>query len=758
MPVKPNNYLVQLRDQMAKAYDLGELKNLAFELSLDWDELIGSRKTIRIQDLITQLARNGRLEELVELLQKGRPGNNWTGVPPAEQQRQDIRTAFPQKPLYQQTWVWASAIVLLAVIGISITTWIGRRTTDRINQLPSELAAAIPTDTPIPPPTITPTPSPTPLPFPPAAEDETLIVIATFYRAEGLLNAEVYNEIRRAIQANIDELDLGNNVQVKVEPTILRTENRSEAEALGNQYNASLIIWGEETSLRMEVSFLNLKEPDFDAAEATISETEKNQIASMSNPDAYSDFVLEELPGQFNFLSFFALGQTAYSQENYGEAIELLETAVAAISDSSLIDSSEVEIDDAYFRLGWLYQTTEQLQSAVAAYDQTIALNPEYTEAYNNRGIAFDNQGEFEQAIADYDQAIAINPKEASAFMNRGNAYAKQGEYEQALADYGRAIDLNPEYAIAFNNRGTAYFERGEYERAVAEYGQAIALNPEYNSAFNYRGLAYIKLGDYEQAIADLDQAIALNLEYADAYNNRGSAYNALGKYGQAISDLDQAIALNPEFVEAFTNLGHAYYGLGQYEESIAGFDQAIALNPEFSDAFYNRSIVYYALAEYAQAIADLDQAIVLNPEYANAFYVRGLVYQILGEYEKALADFKAHITLNPQTPFVDAWSNVCWFGSLLGAAEDVALACDKALSLSADAQAEAQNLDSRGLNKALRGDFSGAIADFQAFVDFFQDMPGFESSIEKRASWINSLNENQNPFDAETLEELLNE
>ncbi len=365
MTKEPSIY-VQLRDQIADKFNQDELRAIVFDLGLDWDELAGSRKTILIQDLIIQLARNGRLVELVELLKRKRPNADWPDtIPVPDQQKQDIRTAFPATPLYKQTWVWAIIIVVLAIVGIGLAA-----------TLPQSIASAIPTNTAVP------LPTSTPLPFEPAADDQTLIVIATFYRAEGLLqNAEVHNEIRRAIQANIDELDLGNEVQVKVEPTILRTENRDEVEALGNQYNATLIIWGEETSTRIEVSFLNLKEPDFDAAETTISETESTQIASIANPEAYSTIVLEDLPGQISFLSFFALGQTAYSQENNEEAIVLLETAVTSLHNLNQLDNSALQIDSAYFRLGWLYQIANKLSSAIANYDQAIAINPEYAIA-----------------------------------------------------------------------------------------------------------------------------------------------------------------------------------------------------------------------------------------------------------------------------------------------------------------------------------------------------------------------------------------
>jgi tetratricopeptide (TPR) repeat protein len=353
--------------------------------------------------------------------------------------------------------------------------------------------------------------------FPRATPDEALIVIATFHRTEGVVDSAIHDEIRRGIQQQIDALNL-EKVRVAVEPTVIPSANREQAEALGEKYNATLIIWGEETSVRLEVNFHNLKEPEFAAAEAVISETDRTQISAIANPEAYSQFVIAELPGQLTYLALFALAQAEISQDNYAEATVLLETAVASLPDLTEVDTTPLQLDTAHFRLSWLYQVISQLQSAIVAhdqaiadYDQAIALNPEYAEAFNNRGTVYANLGNYERAIADYDQAIALNPEDVTAFNNRGIAYANQGNYERAIADYDQAIALNPEYAIAFNNRGLAYRNLAVFERAIADFDQAIALNPEYAIAFFNRALVFLALGQNMGALHDLQIYLELD-------------------------------------------------------------------------------------------------------------------------------------------------------------------------------------------------------------------------------------------------------
>jgi tetratricopeptide (TPR) repeat protein len=482
--------------------------------------------------------------------------------------------------------------------------------------------------------------------FPRAAADEALIVVATFHRTEGVVDSAVHDEIRRAIQEKIEDLNL-EKVRVAVEPTIVPSANRYQAEALGKRYNGTVIIWGTDSGVRLEINFLNLKEPDFAAAEATISETLRTQLA---NPDAYSQFVINELPGQLTYLSFFALAQTEYGQENYKEAILLLETAIDSLSNLTETHSALLDLDAAYFRLGWLYQITDQLPPAIVAYDQAIAFNMAVDTAFINRGVIYYSQGKYDMAIANYDQALTINPERAEVFSNRGLAYAAQKEYERAIVDYGRAITLNPELAIAFNNRGLAYVNQGDYELAIADYDHAIALNLDLApKVYTNRGLAYAKQQDYGRAIADYDQAITLYPEYAVAFYNRGNAYAEQGDYDRAIADYTEAITLNPEYAAAFSNRGLAYAEQQKYEHAVVDYDQAIALDPKGAAAFINRGNVYADQGKFERAILDYDQATVLNPESVEAFNNRGTAYAELGEYTRAIADYNQAIALNPK-------------------------------------------------------------------------------------------------------------
>jgi tetratricopeptide (TPR) repeat protein len=122
------------------------------------------------------------------------------------------------------------------------------------------------------------------------------------------------------------------------------------------------------------------------------------------------------------------------------------------------------------------------------------------------------------------------------------------------------------------------------------------------------------------------------------------------------------------------------------------------------------------------------------------------------GKYKEALVAYQEAVKLDPQVEIsATVWNGICWFGSLDKQAKDVLLACENAVKL-ASPKDKSGYQDSRGVAKALTGDTSGAIADFEVFI---ADPSKDESEKDQRQKWIEALKKGENPFTDEVLEKL---
>lgn len=88
-----------LRLQIEKHFSLDDLKELAFDLDVDWDELAGERKSGKVLALISHVEKQGRLQELVQLLRADRPLVAWINVASTEavSVEEDIHPGFSVK-------------------------------------------------------------------------------------------------------------------------------------------------------------------------------------------------------------------------------------------------------------------------------------------------------------------------------------------------------------------------------------------------------------------------------------------------------------------------------------------------------------------------------------------------------------------------------------------------------------------------------------------------------------------------------------
>jgi len=119
--------------------------------------------------------------------------------------------------------------------------------------------------------------------------------------------------------------------------------------------------------------------------------------------------------------------------------------------------------------------------------------------------------------------------------------------------------------------------------------------------------------------------------------------------------------------------------------------------------------------------------------------------------YEDGVRAFAQASALGPTPELTEAsivFNQMCWIGSLNGHSAEVMDACERAVETN---PSEWRFRDSRGLGRALTGNFKGAIEDFQEFIKGTED----DEARAQRQGWIKALREGKNPFTTEELESL---
>ncbi|SFI92614.1 tetratricopeptide repeat protein [Caulobacter sp. UNC279MFTsu5.1] len=160
--------------------------------------------------------------------------------------------------------------------------------------------------------------------------------------------------------------------------------------------------------------------------------------------------------------------------------------------------------------------------AAIAAFDEVIALQPQFARAIAERAFAREAAGDLAGATSDHDAVLRLTPDSANAWSHAGWIRALRGvELDQALACSDKAVGLEPTID-PLDTRGFVHFRRGEFELALADYDAALRLAPRSATTLYIRGLVKRRLGDPTAGAADIERALKLDPRIGEVWKRRG--------------------------------------------------------------------------------------------------------------------------------------------------------------------------------------------------------------------------------------------
>jgi TolB-like protein/Tfp pilus assembly protein PilF len=267
--------------------------------------------------------------------------------------------------------------------------------------------------------------------------------------------------------------------------------------------------------------------------------------------------------------------------------------AVAAALKVELLKGSAHEVEaggtsnprafDAYLRAEHdtrVPLTPATYPAAVKAYDEVLALDPNYANAYIGRARVY----------TEYSFNGPVTPQESKRLS------------DLALADLRRAAELAPALGDAHSGIGYVLSGRGELAAAAAEYDRGYALSP----------------GSVLTSLISVD------------------FLSAIGRFDEAAARAMRATQLDPLNAGAYRTLGFAQYWSRRYPEALNAFQHSLALDPGRARTLGWIGLTHYAMGNYPAAVAACE---VKDMEWVNQVCL-ALAQQKLGKKEAAQAAF----------------------------------------------------------------------------------------------------------------------
>ena len=170
---------------------------------------------------------------------------------------------------------------------------------------------------------------------------------------------------------------------------------------------------------------------------------------------------------------------------------------------SACASSPSINPGDAAFK-------KEDYSTAIAAYSESIKMNPNDLDLLFGRGRAYQEIGNFEKAQLDFEQALSQDPNNFQVLLSLATIQLDQKSYASALLYATKAEQISGAPAMASLLKGRALHYLGMPEEALKAYGNAIQLDRNFGEAYLSRGLLKVALKREKQACEDFKLAAVL--------------------------------------------------------------------------------------------------------------------------------------------------------------------------------------------------------------------------------------------------------
>lgn len=180
--------------------------------------------------------------------------------------------------------------------------------------------------------------------------------------------------------------------------------------------------------------------------------------------------------------------------------------------------------DDARERLDELFAAGVEANRE-GAYDDAVTwftlaagLDPTCLECHYNAGVAYSALERWPAAERAFEDALAVRPDYTAAYYGLANVFNRSGRPEDAAAARGEAtrltlaaLEAGRRQAAEAVERGVAFLDAGNPEDARRRFEEAAGSSPGYAPAYYWLGVALAEIGRTGPALTALRRALGLD-------------------------------------------------------------------------------------------------------------------------------------------------------------------------------------------------------------------------------------------------------
>ena len=321
------------------------------------------------------------------------------------------------------------------------------------------------------------------------------------------------------------------------------------------------------------------------------------------------------------------------------------------------------------YALGASYDQSKQTRQAIAAYQKSLALEPDNLDVERALADALHRDGQDKAALTAYNDVIDGDPTDASAYLHAAEIERAEGRPEEALANLKKAAPLATDSLEIRYNEALAYEQLGQYgeaerlltkmvadaEHSTGDYSAGEKNN--YALFVDHLANVYQNEGRIDDAIATYNKLIPLGGDYPlSAYGSEVDVLRESHQYDKATALLQQATAKYPKNRGLKLALANQLATTGKYDEGVGMARSLLNNTPGDREVYLALAQIDMHARKWKEAGEALDKAEQLSsttPEKLGVYLQRGIVEDRQKHFDAADASYGKALALDPDNSAV---------------------------------------------------------------------------------------------------------
>ncbi|WP_244289543.1 tetratricopeptide repeat protein [Flavobacterium tiangeerense] len=379
-------------------------------------------------------------------------------------------------------------------------------------------------------------------------------------------------------------------------------------------------------------------------------------------------------------------------------------TAITTLTNPAIKNNQDAQLQLA---LGDAYYGDGKQNEAYVAYRSAFQLDNTLLKAKMQLGVLLKGAKSYDEALKAYDEVIALNPNYGPVYRELAETYYKiaRNKPSQAAANYKIALGHYDKYMSLTDYSLNSRMRRADFLILIEDYA---ALEVEANKMseldkvnpriYRYLGYAAYKNGNLDVAIKALQDFIAtpgnkvIALDYLNLGLSRikkatsadGLSVDPAG-YTQGLADIKKGVEMEPLAVQSLSEVGKKMFSQKLYNEASGIFE--FGANTKESTTYLDDN-VYYGLAIYyaninkakegkadaaalQKADAAFERVLAASPTYLEAYLYRARTNRLLEKDDLMVKNYEDYVAKTTalgdaelskpavKTKFIEAYNNM---------------------------------------------------------------------------------------------------